>query len=67
MASADLYRKKAQEFLAMASGESNPNLQIAYASMAQGYLRLATLAEQNNKNDVVYETPPPHDPPGPTT
>ena len=57
MTSAEHYREKAQEFLAMASGEPNPRLQVAYASMAQGYFRLADLAEKNTKNDLVYETP----------
>ena len=57
MTSAQQYREKAQEFLAMASEDSNPRLQVAYASMAQGYFRLADLAEKNTKNDLVYETP----------
>lgn len=59
MSSPHEYREKAQEFLAMASAEANQNLQLAYAAMAQSYFRLAALADQNTKTDLVYETPPP--------
>lgn len=55
--SADQYRVKALEFAEMANGETNPNLQIEYAGMAELYFRLALLAEKNQKTDVVYETP----------
>jgi hypothetical protein len=51
------YRQKAEELLALANSENNPNLQVGYAAMAQSYLRLAVLAEQNSKTDLVYETP----------
>jgi hypothetical protein len=57
MTSADQYRVKALEFADMASGETNPRLQIEYAGMAELYFRLALLAEKNQKTDVVYETP----------
>jgi hypothetical protein len=56
------YRQKAAELLALASTEANPNRQVAFATMAQGYLRLAVLAERNNQTDIVYETPPAKDP-----
>jgi hypothetical protein len=56
------YREKAQELLALANSESNAGLQVAFAAMAQGYLRLADMAEQNSKTDIVYETPERKDP-----
>lgn len=55
---ADQYRARALEFAALAGAESSLDLQVAYAQMAQGYFRLAVLAEKNSKNDLVYETPP---------
>jgi hypothetical protein len=58
MNAAQQYRAKAIEFAALAGAEPNINLQVAYAQMAQGYFRLAILAEQNSHNDLVYETPP---------
>jgi hypothetical protein len=57
MTSADQYRVRAAQFVAMARVESDPHQQREYATMAQSYFRLAMLAEQNSKNDVVYETP----------
>jgi hypothetical protein len=57
MTSADVYRAKALEFSAMASGETNPRLQVEYAGMAEAYFRLALQAEKNQRNDVFYETP----------
>lgn len=54
---ADQYRVKAPEFTSLAGGESNSNLQLAYAAMAQAYFRLAVLADQNAKTNLVYETP----------
>jgi hypothetical protein len=51
---ADHYREKAQELLSLARSESNGKLQVAYAAMAQGYFRLADMAERNSRN---YETP----------
>lgn len=66
MSPADQYRVKANEFLVLANGETNPDLQVEYARMAQSYLRLADLAERNSRTDIVYETPPPKEPPTPT-
>ena len=57
MTSADLYRAKAVEFFTMASAETNRRLQLEYASMAESYFRLALLADKNQENDLVYETP----------
>ena len=57
MTSADLYRVKAAEFLAKAREEADPRQQLEFAAMAQSYLRLATLADKNSQNDMVYETP----------
>ena len=59
MTSADQYRVKALEFAERANGQTNPSLQIEYAGMAELYFRLAVLAEKNQRNDVVYETPTP--------
>jgi hypothetical protein len=55
MASADHYRVKAAEFAAMARSERAPDLQVEFAKMAASYLRLAELADRNNRTDVVYE------------
>jgi hypothetical protein len=57
MTSHEQYRVRAAQFLAMARVESDPNRQLEYATMAQSYLRLAMHAEQNNRNDIGYETP----------
>ena len=64
MNTAAQYRQKAEELLALAGTESNQNIQVAFAAMAQGYLRLALMAERNSKTDLVYETPPDKDPEG---
>ena len=56
---AEEYRQKGEELLVLASSESNPQLQVAFASMGKGYLRLAEMAEINSKTDVTYETPDP--------
>ncbi|HET7680601.1 MAG TPA: hypothetical protein VFK79_10760 [Xanthobacteraceae bacterium] len=66
MTPAEQYRVKANEFLVLANGEANPELQVEYARMAQSYLRLADLAERNSQTDIVYETPPAKEPPAPT-
>ena len=58
MNTAKQYRQKAEELLALASTETNPKRQVAFATMAQGYLRLAVMAERNSQTDIVYETPP---------
>jgi len=57
MTCGDQYRVKAAEFLARAHWEANPRLQLEYTSMAQSYLDLAILADQNSRSDIVYETP----------
>jgi hypothetical protein len=57
MSTADQYRVKAAEFSRMARGETNPRLQLEYAGMAELYFRLSLLAEKNQKNDLLYETP----------
>ncbi|MEA2992028.1 MAG: hypothetical protein QOD40_948 [Alphaproteobacteria bacterium] len=58
MTPADQYRVKAAEFLAKARGEVDSQARVDLERMAQGYLRLAVLADQNSHNDIVYETPP---------
>jgi len=55
---ADRYRVKAAEFAAMSRREPNPELQVAFAQMAQRYLRLSVLADRNSQTDIFYETPP---------
>ena len=55
--SADMYRAKAVEFIKMASAETNPRLQVEYASIAESYFRLALQAQKNQENDVVHEMP----------
>lgn len=57
MSQADHYRIKAAEFSARARSESAPHLQMEYATMAAGYLRLAEQADRNAGMDVVYEPP----------
>ena len=57
MTSADHYRVRAAQFVAMARVESDPHRQREYATMAQSYFRLAMLAEQNSQDDTVYEIP----------
>ena len=57
MTSADQYRVKAAEFLAKAHWEANPRLQLEYTTMAQSYLDLAILADQNNQCDMARQTP----------
>ena len=57
MHSAVQYRQKAEELLTLASTDMNPEHQVAFAAMAQGYLRLAVMAERNSRTDIVYETP----------
>lgn len=57
MTPAEQYRVKASAFLKMAMAEADARLQYEYAAMAQNYLRLATLADKNSHNDIVYETP----------
>jgi hypothetical protein len=58
MTSADQLRFKAAELLIRAARETDPRIQAHYESIAQSYLRLADLAEQNSKADIISETPP---------
>ena len=57
--SAELYRAKAAECLAMASSITDPDSRVSLLKMARKWLRLAELAEKNGRTDLVYETPPP--------
>ena len=57
MTQADQYRVKAAEFAARAKAESSPKLQVEYAMIAAGYLRLAEQADRNARTDVTYEPP----------
>ncbi len=59
MNSAELYRAKATECVAMASGMTDANNRASLLNMASAWLRLAELAEKNGRTDLVYETPPP--------
>jgi hypothetical protein len=51
--SADQYRLKAAQLLIRAARETNPLVQADYELMAQGYLRLADVAEHNIKTEAV--------------
>jgi hypothetical protein len=55
MSTADRYRKLAAEFRAKARYEMSARLQSEWASLSEGYLRLAEQAERNDRNDVSYE------------
>jgi hypothetical protein len=57
MTQADHYRVKAAEFAAKAKAEPAQKLQVEYAMIAAGYLRLAEQADRNAETDVVYEPP----------
>ena len=57
MTSGDQLRLKAAQLLIRAARETDPGARADYELMAQSYLRLADLAEQNSKPDIVYETP----------
>jgi hypothetical protein len=57
MSSGDQLRLKAAQLLIRAARETDPGARADYELMAQSYLRLADLAEQNNKPDIVYQTP----------
>jgi hypothetical protein len=51
------YRIQAMEFLELAQGISQPTFREELINMAMSYARLADLAEQNGRTDVVHETP----------
>jgi hypothetical protein len=57
MTQADQYRVKAAEFAAKAKAEPSQKVQVEYAMIAAGYLRLAEQADRNATTDVVYEPP----------
>jgi hypothetical protein len=57
MTQADQYRVKAAEFAAKAKTEASHKVQVEYAMIAAGYLRLAEQADRNAETDVVYEPP----------
>ncbi len=60
MTPADVYRIKAAEFLARAMRETRCTLRRQYESLGRAYLRLAEQADQNQRLDIVYETPAPN-------
>ena len=55
---ANEYRTKAAELAAKAQVEKNPFRRAQFEALEQSYLRLATQADKNAANDIVYETPP---------
>jgi hypothetical protein len=57
MTQANQYRVKAAEFAARAKAETSQKLQVEYAMIAAGYLRLAEQADRNALTDVTYEPP----------
>lgn len=56
---ADRYRVKAAELSAKALQEPRLDLRAEYQRLAASYLLLATQAERNSTNDLVYEPPLP--------
>lgn len=54
--SADQYRLKAAQLLIKAARATDPRVQTDYEFMAQGYLRLADLAEQNSTDRYAPAT-----------
>jgi hypothetical protein len=61
MNSWDEYRRKAAELRARAACETDSQIKADLESLALGYLRLASQAEQNSHYDLSYETPLPKD------
>jgi hypothetical protein len=59
MTSADEYRVKAADFLALARAEFNPFQKAEYERLSLSYMRLAEQADRNGLVDLVYETPLP--------
>jgi hypothetical protein len=53
MTPAHQYRLKAAQLLIRAARRTDPSVQADYRSLAQSYLRLADLAEQNGKSEAV--------------
>ena len=62
MATGDRYRAKANEMNARAQCGGNPVVRAQLENLALAYLRLASQADINAVTDLVYETPPMHDP-----
>ena len=58
MTSADQYRALASRLRARARAADTPCHTSEWEHLARCYLRLARQAEQNEKLDLVYETPP---------
>jgi hypothetical protein len=61
MSTGDEYRVRAAEFGARARRETDAGVRADLENLARSYLRLADLAEQNQRLDISYETPPPKD------
>jgi hypothetical protein len=57
MPGSEEYRRKAAEMNERAKHEQNELTRAELQNLALAYLRLATQAEQNAKNDLVYEAP----------
>ncbi len=54
MGLADTYRAKAEEMNAKACTATDELTQRAWATLAQGYIRLAEQADRNSNSDVVH-------------
>lgn len=59
MTPAEQYRVLASRFRAKARLAETPRLMSEWDHLASCYLRLARQADENEKLDLVYETPPP--------
>lgn len=59
MTPAEQYRVLASQLRARARLAETPRLVSEWEHLARCYLRLARQAEENQKLDIVYETPPP--------
>jgi hypothetical protein len=58
MTSPDRYHAKAADLTALARLETNPRLRREFAHLALAYRRLAVQADNNSRNDIVFEMPP---------
>lgn len=59
MTPAEQYRALASQLRARARLAHTARLMSEWEHLARCYLRLATQAEENERLDLVYETPPP--------
>ena len=59
MSSPDDYRTRAGELRSKARFAENRELAAEWVRLADSDLRLAEQSERNDKNDIVYEPPPP--------